>query len=81
MVDVRSREVSNRSISTMGDMRKMADDSKGTLIALTLELMRIEITNEHMRSVIDYLGQAVNKRINVDRYLLVLEAGALLPAQ
>ena len=33
--------------------------SKSTLIALTLELMRIEITNEHMKQVIAYLGQAV----------------------
>ena len=40
-------------------MRKMADDSKGTLLALTLELLRIDITNEHIRQVIDYLGQAV----------------------
>jgi len=37
----------------------MADDSKSTLIALTLELMRIEITNDHMKQVIAYLGQAV----------------------
>lgn len=40
-------------------MRRMADDSKSTIIALTLELMRIEINNDHMRNVISYLGQAV----------------------
>ena len=40
-------------------MRKMADDSKGALLSLTLELLRIDITNEHIRQVIDYLGQAV----------------------
>lgn len=37
----------------------MADDSKSTLIALSLELLRIEISNDHMRDTIGYLGQAV----------------------
>lgn len=59
MIGVRSQEIGNRSIATMGDMRRMADDSKSTIIALTLELMRIEINNDHMRNVISYLGQAV----------------------
>ena len=59
MIAVRSHEISNRTISTMSEMRKMADDSKGTLLALTLELLRIDITNEHIRQVVDYLGQAV----------------------
>jgi hypothetical protein len=45
----------------MGEMRRMADDSKSTLIALTLELMRLEVTNEHMKEVISYLGQAVDR--------------------
>jgi hypothetical protein len=43
----------------MEEMRKMADDSKSTMIALILELMRIEIANDHMRDVVSYLGQAV----------------------
>lgn len=47
----------------MAEMRKMGDDSKGTTIALLLELLRIEITNEHMKNVIDYLGQAVRIKI------------------
>ena len=44
-------------------MRRMADDSKSTLIALTLELLRIEINNEHMREAVGYLGQAVTPPI------------------
>lgn len=63
MIGVRSQEIGNRSIATMGDMRRMADDSKSTIIALTLELMRIEISNDHMRNVISYLGQAVSSNL------------------
>lgn len=59
MIAVRGTEVSSRSIATMGDMRRMADDSKSTLIALTLELLRVEVANEHMQQVVGYLGQAV----------------------
>ena len=47
----------------MGEMRRMADDSKSTLLALTLELLRIEINNDHMREAIGYLGQAVRSKI------------------
>jgi hypothetical protein len=47
----------------MGEMRRMADDSKSTLIALTLELLRIEINNEHMQEAVGYLGQAVKPKI------------------
>ena len=46
-------------MDTMGQMRQMADDSKSTLLALLLELLRIEIENEHVRDVISYLGQAI----------------------
>lgn len=62
MISVRAHEINNRSLSSIAEMRKMSDDSKGTIIALLLELLRIEITNEHMKSVIDYLGQAVSMR-------------------
>ena len=65
MISVRAHEISNRSLSTMSEMRKMADDSKGTIISLLLELLRIDITNEHIKIVIDYLGQAV--RISLPR--------------
>jgi hypothetical protein len=60
MISVRAHEISNRSLSTMSEMRKMADDSKGTLLSLQLELLRVDIGNEHMKQVIDYLGQAVH---------------------
>lgn len=43
----------------MTQMRQMADDSKATLIALSLELLRIEIDNPHIRDVVSYLGQAI----------------------
>lgn len=43
----------------MAEMKKMADDSKGAVMALLLELLRIDITNEHIKSVLDFLGQAV----------------------
>ena len=43
----------------MTEMRKMADDSKGTQLALLLELLRIDITNEHIKKVVDHLGEAV----------------------
>jgi hypothetical protein len=59
MIKVRATEITNRSISSMADMRKMADDSKSTLLALNLELLRIEITDSHMQEAISYLGQAV----------------------
>lgn len=59
MIKVRGKQVSNRSISSISEMRIMADDSKGTILALTLELLRIQITNDHMREAISYLGQAV----------------------
>lgn len=41
MIAVRGQEVSSRSVPTMGDLRRMADDSKSTLLALSLELLRI----------------------------------------
>jgi hypothetical protein len=59
MIAVRGQEINNRSISSMGDMRRMADDAKSTLLALTLELLRIEVDNQNMRDALGYLGQAV----------------------
>lgn len=41
MIAVRSHEITNRSLATMTEMRKMGDDSKGTIISLLLELLRI----------------------------------------
>ena len=43
MIQVRMQECRSRTIDSMKDMRKMADDSKSTLIALLLELLRVEI--------------------------------------
>jgi phytoene/squalene synthetase len=49
MISVRGTEIGTRSIASIGEMRRMADDSKSTLLALTLELLRIEVANDHMR--------------------------------
>ena len=57
----------------------MADDSKGTLLALTLELLRIDITNEHIRQVIDYLGQAVARILSRSAFASIFE-GSLIPS-
>ena len=80
MINVRGQEIRNRSISTMAEMRRMADDSKGTMIALVLELLRIEITNESMQRVVDYLGQAVLLS-HSDWYLRVHSQSALFVTQ
>jgi hypothetical protein len=61
MVNVRAHEIRNRSLSTVAEMRRMGDDSKGTIIALLLELLRIELNNPHIKAVVDYLGQAVTQ--------------------
>lgn len=55
----------------------MAEHSKSTLLALNLELLRVEVTNRHMEQVIGELGRAVISYLNLDRYLLVFEKGTL----
>jgi|JI9StandDraft_1071089.scaffolds.fasta_scaffold807690_2 hypothetical protein len=61
----------------MTEMRKMADDSKGTQLALLLELLRIDITNEHIKKVVDHLGEAVPFLLMLDRDMRVLETCSL----
>lgn len=55
----------------------MADDSKGTQLALLLELLRIDITNEHMKLVVDHLGEAVLLFLVLDWHLRVFKKSSL----
>ena len=45
MIGVRAQEISQRSVETMAEMRQMADNSKGALLALTLEILRVDTGN------------------------------------
>lgn len=58
-------------------MLLMSEHSKSTMIALNLELLRVEINNKYMEQVIGQLGRAVSYFIFLDWDLLVFEESAV----
>ena len=77
LIDARTEEIVNRQIENMDMMLQMAEHSKSTLLALNLELLRIEIANPHMEQLIGQLGRAVTFFIIIDWDSRVLEESAI----